>query len=59
MSLREGERALQRFHEWCAKEGVEYDREVRPESVVVPARRLPRRASAVAPVPDLPLDPSA
>lgn len=42
MSLREGERALQRFHEWCAKEGVEYDREVRPESVV------PARASSVA-----------
>lgn len=59
MSLREGERALQRFHEWCAKEGVEYDREVRPESSSSPsARRLPRRPSAVAPVPDSPLAPS-
>jgi len=38
MSLQEGERALQRFHEWCAREGVEYDRKVRSESVVVPAR---------------------
>ena len=23
----DGEKALERFHEWCASEGVDYDRE--------------------------------
>jgi hypothetical protein len=29
MSAAAGEKALQRFHDWCASEGVAFDREVR------------------------------
>jgi len=50
MSLEEGEKALQRFLEWCKSEGIEHDEEVSDASPeprrfvrARAARRRPRR----------------